>query len=475
MLDLDLVEQGLRWIGGLAALGVLASVFYGIGRGLGRPAAGPAGRLTALLRSPAFYLLTSLAYFGLCYLLWRPVIPDPAPPQRLALLAAGSLLYFGGLALVLWGRLALGKFYFVSSGFGAPLFQDHNLVDAGPYAIVRHPMYLGILLASLGGILFYRTWTLVFFLLIFPGLVNRARREEKALVAWFGPAYLDYCRRVPAWLPSWHPQKLGSWLVRLPDGPSALIEVGLLFLPAIPAYLWLWPNVEGDARWLAQALVYAYVLAGIIFIGRRRWGWGELGLNPRGLRLSLACALALLLGRLLIIVSVDWKLAPPPLDPGRLVLEVLYYFGLVALVEELLFRGLVYRALEGWSGDRAAIWGSSFGFMLWHIFGQGPVIGLTTFVIGLVFALLRWRAGGILGLIGLHALWDLQSALLVPSLGDSVQILARGRPAFNQPALVGLGTALLVLVPLYLWLVYPRLKGRFGRPGGGSTGHLKEA
>jgi len=270
-------------------------------------------------------------------------------------------------------------------------------------------------------------------------------------------------------------QNLKLLLKRLPAGPLALIEVGLLFLPAIPAYLWLWPNVDGDVGWVVQALVYIYILAGTVFIGRRRWSWGELGLNARGLRLSLACALALLLGRLLIIVSVDWKLAFPPLDPLRLALEVLYYFGLVALVEELLFRGLIYRALDGWGGARAAIWGSSFGFMLWHIFGHGPVIGLATFVIGLVFALLRWRAGGILGLIVLHALWDLQSALLAPPLGDNAQILAQGRPAFTQPALVGLGTALLVLVPLYLWLVYPRLKGRLGRPGGGSTGHLKEA
>jgi membrane protease YdiL (CAAX protease family) len=250
-------------------------------------------------------------------------------------------------------------------------------------------------------------------------------------------------------------------LKRLSPGPAALLEVGLLFLPSIPAYLWLWPNLTGTGAWIAQALIYAYILAGTLFIGRRRWDWRELGLNASGLRLSLTCALALLLGRLLIITSIRWKLAPASLDPATLALDLLYYFGLVALVEELLFRGLVYRALESWGGARWAIWGSSAGFMLWHIFGQGPLIGLTTLVIGLVFGLLRWRAGGILGLIVLHGLWDLQTVLMVAN--DSAAILAMGRPEFSQPALVWVGTLLLVLVPLYLWLIHPHLQGWRGR------------
>lgn len=256
---------------------------------------------------------------------------------------------------------------------------------------------------------------------------------------------------------------------RWPPGASALLEVGILFLPAIPAYAWLWPNVSGDTAWIVQSAVYVYVLAGALFIGRRRWSWDALGVNTRGLGLSLACAAAILLGRGLIIFSVNWKLSPPALDPLHLALDVLFYTCLVALAEELLFRGLVYRALESWGGVRAAIWGSSAGFMLWHIFGQGPVLGATTFVIGLAFALLRWRAGGIAGLIVLHALWDLQGTLLVSS--DSAAILAQGRPDIAQPVVMWLGLALLVGAPLYLWLAHPRLL-RFWEK---RSGKIKEA
>jgi len=94
-------------------------------------------------------------------------------------------LLFPGLGLVLWGRLVLGKMYNVSSALGAQLYADQHLITHGPYAIVRNPMYVGIIAATLGGLLIYRTWSLVFALTFF-GLVIRARREEQVLAAEFG-------------------------------------------------------------------------------------------------------------------------------------------------------------------------------------------------------------------------------------------------------------------------------------------------
>jgi protein-S-isoprenylcysteine O-methyltransferase Ste14 len=112
------------------------------------------------------------------------------------------MFYFFGLGMVLWGRLALGKMYFVSSSLGVQLQKDHELVTHGLYALVRHPMYLGILMVGLGGILLYRTWTLVFVSLNFPVLLLRAKREEEALGEEFGEEWMKYRRRVPAWLPT---------------------------------------------------------------------------------------------------------------------------------------------------------------------------------------------------------------------------------------------------------------------------------
>jgi membrane protease YdiL (CAAX protease family) len=259
-------------------------------------------------------------------------------------------------------------------------------------------------------------------------------------------------------------------LKQLPAGLQALIEVGILFLPAIPAYLWVWPNLQGTSETVFQVLVYLYVLAGTVFIGRRRWTWQELGINRNGIWLSLGCALAFVAARLLIIKGVAWQVSPAPLSAAGLAWDIFYLFALVGLVEELLFRGLVYRAMEDWRGGvghkhsaRWAIWGSAFGFMLWHIFGQGPVIGITTLVIGLAFALIRWQAGGIVGLIVLHGLWDLESTLMVS--GDNSTLFSQGYPAIASPGLIWLGTALLVLTPLYVWLIHPKVKAARIRAG----------
>jgi membrane protease YdiL (CAAX protease family) len=126
------------------------------------------------------------------------------------------------------------------------------------------------------------------------------------------------------------------------------------------------------------------------------------------------------------------------------------------MVEELLFRGIIFRLLEDWKGIQWAIWGSSVAFGFWHFFGQGPIVGVATMFIGLLFALLRWRSGGIVGLIVLHALWDLETVWLVND--SNAAILDINKIALANPVMTWLGFALLVLVPVYLYWGHPRLE-----------------
>ena len=200
-MDQDALEQSLRLLGGAATLMVLAVIFAGLWRGWRRPVGRVSGAAPKVLRHPVFYIVVSVLYFGLCYALWKPLPITLAPASRTVFTAAGAAVFFSGLALVLWGRLTLGQFYDVSYGFGAQLYAGHQLVTRGPFAIVRHPMYMGILLVGLGGILLYRTWTFVFIATHFLGLLVRARREEQALAAEFGEAWQAYRRRVPGFLP----------------------------------------------------------------------------------------------------------------------------------------------------------------------------------------------------------------------------------------------------------------------------------
>ena len=89
----------------------------------------------------------------------------------------------------------------VLTGFGAQLFKEHQLITSGPYALVRHPMYAGLILAALGSLLIYFTWTTLYFACFAPFMLVRARREEVALAAEFGEKWQDYCKVVPAFIP----------------------------------------------------------------------------------------------------------------------------------------------------------------------------------------------------------------------------------------------------------------------------------
>jgi membrane protease YdiL (CAAX protease family) len=243
-----------------------------------------------------------------------------------------------------------------------------------------------------------------------------------------------------------------------------LIEIGILFLPGIPAYLWIWPNLTAAHADIFQTLVYHYILVGTVFIGRR-WSWDSLGLNQKGWCLTMVSGIIILAGRLLIILSIDWEVHPPPLSWVGLGWKIFFYIALVGFVEELLFRGLLYRLLLDWRGVNWAIWGSSIGFVFWHLFGQGLLVGFAALLIGLLFALIRWRAGGIAGLILLHGLWDLQSVLLVAE--SNAEILDLSRISFANPVGIWVGTAMLYCMPLYLWLFHPRLEALGKRVHGG--------
>jgi protein-S-isoprenylcysteine O-methyltransferase Ste14 len=191
------------WVGAVGLAGLLAallSIFWGLWLSLSRPRGRKTGSPETMLNT-AFYILGGAAYFALCLVLWRPLPVAPLGWARVAALATGAAVLYTGIALVVWGRLALGRMYNVSSSFGVQLYGDHELVTGGPYAFVRHPMYLGILLVALGGVLVYRTWTFVFLLGNVPGLYWRALREEEALALEFGERWAAYAERVPAWLP----------------------------------------------------------------------------------------------------------------------------------------------------------------------------------------------------------------------------------------------------------------------------------
>jgi protein-S-isoprenylcysteine O-methyltransferase Ste14 len=197
--SLETAEWLIGVLGVLAVLPTAVAVALGLRQSLRRPQRQASGLTHRILSAP-IYLFGSAFYIIACYLLWQGIPFQPTVEMRAAMLMSGSLLYFPGLMLLIWARLTLGGMYNVSSGFGVQLYEDQRLITSGPFALVRHPMYIGWFMAALGGILIYRTWTPVFLLGNFPGLAWRARLEDRALAEEFGEEWEAYRRRVRAGL-----------------------------------------------------------------------------------------------------------------------------------------------------------------------------------------------------------------------------------------------------------------------------------
>jgi protein-S-isoprenylcysteine O-methyltransferase Ste14 len=111
-------------------------------------------------------------------------------------LAAVVLL---GVSFTWWARIHLGRFW--SNAITHK--EGHRIVDTGPYGLVRHPIYAGLILAILATGVAVATWTsLLGALLISFGEWRKARMEESFLCTKMGlDAYGRYSRRVPMIVP----------------------------------------------------------------------------------------------------------------------------------------------------------------------------------------------------------------------------------------------------------------------------------
>ncbi|TPK82126.1 isoprenylcysteine carboxylmethyltransferase family protein [Mesorhizobium sp. B2-4-13] len=103
-----------------------------------------------------------------------------------------------GIGFAWWARIHLGRLWSATVTAKA----DHRVVDTGPYRLVRHPIYTGLLLAVLATMAAKGTvWGIAGTALLIIGVVIKARLEEHFLRDELGPAYDDYAKRVPMLVP----------------------------------------------------------------------------------------------------------------------------------------------------------------------------------------------------------------------------------------------------------------------------------
>ncbi len=134
-----------------------------------------------------------LLYFALGQAIMTRRVPHLFPGQRML----ACVLVLLGAAFACWALL-----YFRSWRFKAQLDAGHDLATGGPFAWVRHPIYLGLSLLALGSLVWVPTaWVACATVWMLLGADLRARAEEKLLTAGFGAAYTAYCNKTARFVP----------------------------------------------------------------------------------------------------------------------------------------------------------------------------------------------------------------------------------------------------------------------------------
>jgi protein-S-isoprenylcysteine O-methyltransferase Ste14 len=102
--------------------------------------------------------------------------------------AIGAVVFASGIALAIWARIRLGR------NWGMPMTKkdEPELVTAGPYRLVRHPIYTGLLAGLLGTALATNLIGLIIVAVLGGYFYYSASVEEKNLIATFPTAYPAY-------------------------------------------------------------------------------------------------------------------------------------------------------------------------------------------------------------------------------------------------------------------------------------------
>jgi protein-S-isoprenylcysteine O-methyltransferase Ste14 len=109
----------------------------------------------------------------------------------------GLALWVIGLGIAIWARFYIGR------NWGMPMTrrEDPDLVTTGPYRLIRHPIYTGIILGLVGTVLATSLWGLIAAAVVAVYFGVSANREERFLAERFPDTFPPYKARTKMLIP----------------------------------------------------------------------------------------------------------------------------------------------------------------------------------------------------------------------------------------------------------------------------------
>lgn len=169
---------------------------------LGRHSAAPKTKTTARSNTSRIGITMQMIAYAIVYTFERPyftpIVPMSKRLESLVLFLA-SAIGVASILLCYTAMRVLGKQW----SLVARIVAGHELIQQGPFSLVRNPIYLAMfgLLLQAGIVVSIWQGILPAIVLFLIGTWIRIREEEKVLRQQFGPAFDEYARRVPAFIP----------------------------------------------------------------------------------------------------------------------------------------------------------------------------------------------------------------------------------------------------------------------------------